>query len=70
MESDTKSDYINNMMKQMVEATGVPACFICHQRIVGGHLDYMDIGRTPRKVCVGCALTAIDYYIKLLNGEK
>ncbi len=67
MESEQSSEYVQNMMKQMVAATGVPSCFVCGDRIVGAHLDYMDMGRTPRKVCVGCAYKALDYYIEQRN---
>lgn len=58
----------------MVEATGVPHCFICQKRIVGAHVDYMDTDRIPRKVCVGCVFQSIDYYIaarkRLQKDEK
>lgn len=69
-----ENEYIKNMIGKMVEATGVPTCFICGKRIVGAHVDYMDKNRVPRKVCVGCVFEALDYYInakeKRLHGEN
>ena len=71
---EEKSEYLNKIIGQMVEATGVPSCFICGKRIVGAHVDYMDQSRIQRKVCVGCVFQAIDYYVnakeKALNGDK
>lgn len=71
---EEKSEYLDKIIGQMVEATGVPSCFICGKRIVGAHVDYMDQSRIPRKVCVGCVFQAIDYYVnakeKALNGDK
>ena len=71
---EERNEYIANMINQMVEATGVPLCFICNKRIVGAHIDYMDKDRIPRKICIGCAYQAIDYYIdarnKALKGDN
>ena len=58
-----KSEYLNNMVTTIIEASGVPTCFICSKRIVGAHIDYIDIDRVPRKVCAGCILLAIDFFI-------
>jgi hypothetical protein len=74
MEFDN-SDYAQKLMAQMVEATGVPNCFICGKRIVGAHVDYMDKDRTPRKICIGCTFKSIDYYLvardkALVGGES
>jgi hypothetical protein len=70
---EENSEYVSKMMAQMVEATGVPVCFLCNKRIVGAHIDYMDKDRIPRKICVGCVFQALDYYIgareKALKGE-
>ena len=71
---EQQSEYVNKMMAQMIEATGVPTCFICGKRIVGAHIDYMDNNRIPRKICIGCVFQALDYYIgareKALEGGK
>ena len=63
MEQQSSSEYMQKMMKQMVEATGVPSCFICGARIVGAHIDYMDKDRVPRKICIRCTYQALDYFI-------
>lgn len=71
---EQQSEYVNKMMAQMIEATGVPTCFICGKRIVGAHIDYMDKDRIPRKICIGCVFQALDYYInarkQALEGDK
>ena len=58
------NEYLNGVVKQMMDATGMPACFICGKRIVGMHIDYMDKDRVPKKVCIGCVFTALDFYLK------
>ena len=57
------NEYLNKMVGQMIDAPGVPTCFICGKRIVGMHIDYMDKDRVPRKVCIGCVFTAVDFYL-------
>ncbi len=60
---EAESGYVETMMAKMIAATGMPTCFICGERIVGAHLDYMDSSRIPRKICIGCCYKALDYYI-------
>lgn len=50
------------VMEKMLAAAHIPSCMICHARIVGAHIDYMDKNRVPRKVCTGCIFKAIDFY--------
>ena len=73
------NEYINRMVGQMIDATGVPTCFICGKRIVGMHIDYLDKDRVPRKICIGCVFTALDFYLnergkrmhpEAINDEK
>lgn len=63
------SEEIPEFMHKLVAATGVPNCYLCKNRIMGAHLDYMDKDRNPQKVCVGCCYKAIDVYIAKLHGE-
>jgi hypothetical protein len=63
------NEYLNRMVGQMIDATGVPTCFICGKRIVGMHIDYMDKDRVPRKVCIGCVFTALDFYLNEREGR-
>ena len=58
------NEYMNKIIGQMIDAQGVPTCFICGKRIIGMHIDYMDKDRVPRKVCIGCVFTALDFYLK------
>ncbi|MEM3416394.1 MAG: hypothetical protein QW719_03590 [Candidatus Micrarchaeaceae archaeon] len=64
MEISSDSEYLQKTINDLISATGVPVCFICGKRIVGAHLDYIDKDREPRKICIGCAYKAIDYYLK------
>jgi hypothetical protein len=70
---EEKSEYLTSITKQMMEATGVPSCFVCGKRIIGMHLDYIDHDRNPRKVCIGCTFIALDFYLserqKRMNPE-
>ena len=60
---EENSEYLKKMMGQLVEASGVPTCFICGSRITGMHIDYMDKDRIPRKICIGCVYKTVDYYL-------
>jgi hypothetical protein len=62
---ETENKYLTNMMGQLIEASGVPLCFICGKRIIGAHIDYMDKNRMPRKICIGCTFLSLDYYISV-----
>ncbi|MEM4097979.1 MAG: hypothetical protein QXS81_04765 [Candidatus Micrarchaeaceae archaeon] len=64
METSSSSEYLQKTMNELISAAGMPICFICGKRIVGAHLDYIDKDREPRKICIGCAYIAIDYYLK------
>ena len=57
------NEYLSKMVGQMMDTTGIPMCFVCGKRIVGMHIDYMDKNRVPRKVCIGCVFTALDFYL-------
>ena len=63
------NEYMNRMVGQMIDATGVPTCFIFGKRIVGMHIDYMDKNRVPRKICIGCVFTALDFYLNEREGR-
>ncbi|MEM0147886.1 MAG: hypothetical protein QW139_02610 [Candidatus Micrarchaeaceae archaeon] len=64
METSSDSEYLQKTMNELMSVAGMPVCFICGKRIIGVHLDYIDENREPRKVCIGCAYKAIDYYLK------
>lgn len=57
------NEYLNGVVGQLMDVSGIPLCFICKKRISGMGIDYLDKDRVPRKVCVGCIFTALDFYL-------
>ena len=58
------NEYLNGVVGQLMDVSGIPLCFICKKRISGMGIDYLDKDRVPRKVCIGCVFTALDFYLK------
>ena len=69
METIEKTDNMETMINRVVEASGVPKCYICGNRIVGVHIDYINTERIPVKICISCIFKALDYYINVRNKQ-